>query len=147
MNPNLLRNLSFHARRLRLPPTPSLLSLFSSRTNPPPLSHHTHNKRDPLVEDISNEELMRRVAKLQEDGADAIPSMFEAILQRYLTGNPIEADKELMREILGKGTESEDDEDDELDSDLEGIDDETDEEDFDLGFSRRNEADGGKTKR
>ena len=45
-------------------------------------------------------ELKRRVAKLQEGDAEAIPSVFEAILQRYLAGKPIEADQELMRGIL-----------------------------------------------
>ena len=60
------------------------------------------------------------MAKLQEGDDEAIPSVFEAILQRYLAGKPIEDDQELMKEILGKGTGSED-EDDELDySDVEG---------------------------
>lgn len=72
-------------------------------------------------------ELKRRVAKLQEGDAEAIPSVFEAILQRYLAGKPIEADQELMRGILGKWTLSEDEED-ESDSHWEEIDD-TDNED------------------
>ncbi|CAJ1952007.1 unnamed protein product [Sphenostylis stenocarpa] len=137
MNAIFLRNLSFHARRLRLSPTPSLFSFtsptsFSSRSNAPDKPHS-------LVEDISNEELKRRVAKLQEGDAEAIPSVFEAILQRYLTGKPIEADEALMKEILGKRTLSEDEED-EFDSDWEETDDteNEDEEDFDLGFKGRN---------
>ncbi|KAE9588232.1 hypothetical protein Lalb_Chr22g0353211 [Lupinus albus] len=75
---------------------------------------------------------------------NAIPSVFEAILQRYLTGKPIEDDQELMKEILGKGTVSEDededdDDDDEFDSDLEGMSDIDDEdEDSDLDFRRNN---------
>ncbi|KAK7314598.1 hypothetical protein VNO77_33125 [Canavalia gladiata] len=139
MNANLVRNLSFYARRIRLSPTPIF---FSSRSNPPSPSH-THNKDDSLLQDITNEELKRRVAKLQEGDPEAIPSVFEAILQRYLTGKPIEADQELMREILGKGTVSEDDEEDELDSDLEAINDadDEDEEDFDLDYKGRSRAD------
>ncbi|KAK7314601.1 hypothetical protein VNO77_33128 [Canavalia gladiata] len=139
MNANLVRNLSFYARRIRLSPT---RIFFSSRSNQPSPSH-THNKDDSLLQDITNQELKRRVAKLQEGDPEAIPSVFEAILQRYLTGKPIEADQELMREILGKGTVSEDDEEDELDSDLEAINDadDEDEEDFDLDFKGRSRAD------
>ncbi|KAH1086159.1 hypothetical protein AAZX31_07G092800 [Glycine max] len=122
MNANLLRNLSFHARRLRFSPTPTVTAptCFSSRSHAPDKPHS-------LVEDISDEELKRRVAKLQEGDAEAIPSVFEAILQRYLAGKPIEADQELMRGILGKWTLSEDEED-ESDSHWEEIDD-TDNED------------------
>ncbi|XP_061353248.1 histone chaperone RTT106 [Gastrolobium bilobum] len=160
MNPNLLRNLSFYSRRLRHSPfnhrpnsIPSPLSLFaptffSSINDPSPFTH-TQKKHDPVdVEDISNEEFKRRVAKLQDGDAEAIPSVFEGILQRSLTGKPIEADKELMKEILGKGTGSEeedddddddDDEDYELDSDLEGMSDidYEDKEVFDLDFKGR----------
>ncbi|KAG2385163.1 uncharacterized protein HKW66_Vig0122550 [Vigna angularis] len=92
--------------------------------------------------------LKRRVAKLQEGDAEAIPSVFEAILQRSLVGKPIEADEELMKEILGKRTLSEDEE--EFDSDWEEeIDDpeNEDEEDIDLGFKGRREIDEGKNKR
>ncbi|BAU02740.1 hypothetical protein VIGAN_11231300 [Vigna angularis var. angularis] len=146
MNAIFLRSLSSHARRLRLSPTASLFSLtaltsFSSRSN-------ASDKPHSLVEDISNEELKRRVAKLQEGDAEAIPSVFEAILQRSLVGKPIEADEELMKEILGKRTLSEDEE--EFDSDWEEeIDDpeNEDEEDIDLGFKGRREIDEGKNKR
>jgi hypothetical protein len=70
------------------------------------------------------EELKRRVARLKEGDEEAIPAVFEAVLQRYLTGKPIDADQDLMREILGKGTESENDEEEDefgSDSDLEGM--------------------------
>ncbi|MCI17934.1 hypothetical protein A2U01_0039085, partial [Trifolium medium] len=66
--------------------------------------------------------MKKRVARLQEGDEEAIPAVFEAVLQRYLIGKPIDADQDLMREILGKGTESKDsDEEDEFgsDSDLE----------------------------
>ncbi|XP_027923790.1 uncharacterized protein LOC114181517 [Vigna unguiculata] len=146
MNAIFLRSLSFHARRLRLSPTASLFSLtaptsFSSRSNAPDKTHS-------LVEDISNEELKRRVAKLQEGDAEAIPSVFEAILQRYLVGKPIEADEELMKEILGRRTLSEDEEE-ECDSDWEEeIDDsKIENEDIDLGFKGRSKIDEGKNKR
>lgn len=93
-------------------------------------------------------ELKRRVAKLQEGDAEAIPSVFEAILQRYLVGKPIEADEELMKEILGRRTLSEDEEE-EFDSDWEEeIDDsEIENEDIDLGFKGRSKIDEGKNKR
>lgn len=99
------------------------------------------------------EEFKRRVAKLQEGDAEAIPSVFEAILQRSLSGKPIDADQELMREVLGKGTGSEEEDDDdveedEFDSDLEGMSDTDyeDEEDSDLDIKPRSEADEKKTK-
>ncbi|ESW24713.1 hypothetical protein PHAVU_004G153600 [Phaseolus vulgaris] len=146
MNVIFLRSLSFHARRLRLSPTASIFSFtaptsFSSRSNAPDKPHS-------VIEDISNEELKRRVAKLQEGDAEAIPSVFEAVLQRYLVGKPIEADEELMKEILGKRSLSEDDEE-EFDSDWEDIDDpENEDEDIiDLGFERRTAIDEAKKKR
>ncbi|MED6217549.1 hypothetical protein PIB30_018759 [Stylosanthes scabra] len=136
----LFRNLCMLTRHLRVSPlkeTPSLspFSLsFSASTGPctrffssssrntvsdQPHFSRTHNKDNPInVEHISNEEVLRRVAKLREGDEEAIPSLFEAILQRSLAGKPIEDDPELMREILGKGTNSEDEDDDY--SDLEG---------------------------
>lgn len=94
-------------------------------------------------------EFKRRVAKLQEGDAEAIPSLFEAILQRSLVGKPIEADEELMKEILGKRTLSEDEEE-EFDSDWEEETDDPeneDEGDIDLGFKGRREIDEGNNKR
>ncbi|KAL2321159.1 hypothetical protein Fmac_030128 [Flemingia macrophylla] len=144
MNSNILRNLSFHARRLRLSPTPSLFSFTSFSSKPNTSDPH---KPHSLVQDITNDELKSRVAKLKEGDAEAIPSVFEAILQRYLAGKPIEADDELMREILGKGTGSEDEED-EFDSDWEETDDtDNEDEDVDFDFKGRSEVDGGKSKR
>ncbi|CAK8534073.1 unnamed protein product [Lathyrus sativus] len=166
MNTILLRNISFHAHRIRLSypykSSPSLLSLsqptsfFSSRSDsdPPPYIPHTHDNKQqqqPLdVEEISNEELKRRVARLKEGDDDAIPAVFEAVLQRYLTGKPIDADQDLMREILGKGTVSKDEDEDEFDSDsdLEGMSD-TDfeeEEDSNLDVKSRIGSNEEKTK-
>ncbi|XP_004512888.1 uncharacterized protein [Cicer arietinum] len=160
MSAIILRNISFTAHRFRLshPLNSSLLSLskhtsfFSSRIP------HTHeNNQQPLdVEEISNEELKRRVARLKEGDEEAIPSVFEAILQRYLTGKPIEADQDLMREILGKGEESKDDDEedededeDEFDSDLEGLSDSDleEEENFDLDVKTRSRGNEEKAKR
>ncbi|CAL5186610.1 unnamed protein product [Lathyrus oleraceus] len=168
MNTIFLRNISFHASRIRLSypykSSPSLLSpsqstsFFSSRSDsdPPPYIPHTHENKQqqPLdVEEISNEELKRRVARLKEGDDDAIPAVFEAVLQRYLTGKPIDADQDLMREILGKGTVSkDDDEEDEdefdSDSDLEGMSD-TDfeeEEDFNQDVKSKIGSNEEKTK-
>lgn len=98
-------------------------------------------------------ELKRRVARLKEGDDEAIPAVFEAVLQRYLTGKPIDADQDLMREILGKGTVSkDDDEEDEdefdSDSDLEGMSD-TDfeeEEDFNQDVKSKIGSNEEKTK-
>lgn len=55
MNANLLRNLSFHARRLRFSPTPSIFS--PTATAPTSFSSRSHvpDKPHSLLEDISNE--------------------------------------------------------------------------------------------
>lgn len=99
--------------------------------------------------------MKRRVARLKEGDDDAIPAVFEAVLQRYLTGKPIDADQDLMREILGKGTVSKDDDeededefDSDSDSDLEGMSD-TDfeeEEDFNQDVKSKIGSNEEKTK-
>jgi small subunit ribosomal protein S35 len=92
------------------------------------------------------EELKRHAARLKEGDEEAIPAVFEAVLQRYLTGKPIDADQDLMRDILGKGTESnDDDEEDEdefgSDSDLEGMSDsDLEDEDFNFDVKSRSRA-------
>ncbi|KAK2451538.1 Ribosomal protein S24/S35 [Trifolium repens] len=154
----LLRNISFHARRIHLSHyslkssnPPSLLtffkptSFFSSRSDPPPppfshINEKNKNQQSLDIEEISNEELKRRVARLKEGDEEAIPAVFEAVLQRYLTGKPIDADQDLMREILGKGTESENDEEEDefgSDSDLEGMSDSDFEEEEDFNVRPR----------
>ncbi|KAL6973582.1 hypothetical protein U1Q18_027767 [Sarracenia purpurea var. burkii] len=54
------------------------------------------------VEDISNEELKRRIQKYFEGDEEAIPSIFEAILKRKLAGKHDESDDELMEEFQHK---------------------------------------------
>ena len=74
-------------------------------------------------------ELKKLIDKFYAGDAEAIPSIFEAILKRKLAGKYEEADKELMEEIVGKTHESSDDIDDEESSD--DIDDEEFESDLD----------------
>ncbi|KAJ0048479.1 hypothetical protein Pint_16569 [Pistacia integerrima] len=57
------------------------------------------------VEDVSNEELKRRIEKYLEGDEEAIPSIFEAILSRKLAGKHEESDDELMEEIRRKNSE------------------------------------------
>ncbi|KAK7844387.1 hypothetical protein CFP56_010943 [Quercus suber] len=64
-------------------------------------------------------ELKKLIDKFYAGDAEAIPSIFEAILKRKLAGKYEEADKELMEEIVGKTHESSDDIDDEELSDEE----------------------------
>ncbi|WJX67647.1 hypothetical protein P8452_52095 [Trifolium repens] len=44
-------------------------------------------------EDDGIYELKRHVARLKEGDEEAIPAVFEAVLQRYLTGKPMDADQ------------------------------------------------------
>lgn len=94
------------------------------------------------------EELKKRIAKLEEGDAEAIPSVFEAILQRYLSGKHEEGDSELMKEILGKGAESADniEDEEEFDGDWEETS-EADEEDeeFESNWKETKETDEGET--
>lgn len=66
-------------------------------------------------------ELRRRIDKFLEGDADAIPSIFEAILKRKLAGKHDESDDELMEEIRhntpGASKEEEDEEEEEETSD------------------------------
>lgn len=86
-------------------------------------------------------ELKRRVARLREGDDDAIPEVFEAVLQRYLTGKPIEADQDLMRDILGKGTESKDDDEVGKGTESEDDDDEENEDEFDSDSEEMSDSD------
>lgn len=65
-------------------------------------------------------ELKRRIQKFYDGDGDAIPSIFEGILKRKLSGKHEESDDELMKEICGDGQQPLDDGavDQELDSDL-----------------------------
>ncbi|KAH1131283.1 hypothetical protein J1N35_002661 [Gossypium stocksii] len=70
-------------------------------------------------DDVSNKELKRRIQKFLDGDEDAIPSIFEGILKRKLSGKHEESDDELMKEIRGERKQPLDDADDlEFDSDL-----------------------------
>ncbi|KAE8124886.1 hypothetical protein FH972_019731 [Carpinus fangiana] len=81
------------------------------------------------VEDVSDQELKNRIEKFYAGDAEAVPSIFEAILKRKLAGKDDEAEKKLMEQICGKrGKPLEDDDDEEFDSDEEfGSDEDSDE--------------------
>ncbi|XP_044476373.1 uncharacterized protein LOC123203940 [Mangifera indica] len=55
------------------------------------LTQNNNGARD--VEDVSNEELKRRIDKFFEGDEEAIPSIFEAILRRKLAGKHEESDE------------------------------------------------------
>ncbi|XP_015882790.2 uncharacterized protein LOC107418600 [Ziziphus jujuba] len=139
---SVLRTVSFYARNclLRLPttitktpPPSSLIPLASSsRTG---LSFYSsgrsvpseiHEKNDPAdsADDVTGKELKKRVEKYFDGDEEAIPSIFEAILERKLAkleGKLDEKDEELVEKIFGKREElhgdSEDHEDFESESD------------------------------
>ena len=71
------------------------------------------------------EELKQLIGKLEEGDKTALPSIFEAILKRKLSGKHEEADDELMRELFGNERGSEDNVEDqeelEFDSELEDM--------------------------
>ncbi|MBA0732194.1 hypothetical protein Gogos_016299 [Gossypium gossypioides] len=70
-------------------------------------------------DDVSNRELKRRIQKFLDGDEDAIPSIFEGILKRKLSGKHEESDDELMKEIRGEWKQPLDDADDlEFDSHL-----------------------------
>nr|POE51290.1 hypothetical protein CFP56_65292 [Quercus suber] len=99
--------------------TLSRLRLYSSNGNGSNLTHTQKPNSSVDEEDISNPELKKLIDKFYAGDAEAIPSIFEAILKRKLAGKYEEADKELMEEIVGKTHESSDDIDDEELSDEE----------------------------
>ncbi|XP_058193703.1 uncharacterized protein LOC131310607 [Rhododendron vialii] len=51
------------------------------------------------VDDVSNEELKRRIERYFGGDEEAIPSIFEAILKRKLAGKHDDSDDELMEEF------------------------------------------------
>ncbi|XAR52544.1 hypothetical protein NMG60_11020678 [Bertholletia excelsa] len=93
------------------------LRFFSSKAdssveNPLPVPE-TNSAND--TEDVSIEELKRRIEKYNEGDADAIPDIFEAILRRKLTGKHDESDDELMEEICREPLANISDKDDDSD--------------------------------
>jgi small subunit ribosomal protein S35 len=85
-------------------------------------------------------ELKKRIERFYAGDAEAVPSIFEAILKRKLAGKHDEADKKVIEEICGKRAEPLDDSDDEdFDSDSDEefgskFDGSADDEDFDESF-------------
>ncbi|GMH22233.1 hypothetical protein Nepgr_024076 [Nepenthes gracilis] len=108
---------SFHSSRF-------IGRLFSSKSrsspqNPSPVETKSNppcNEDAPdNIEDVSTQELRRRIMKYSEGDMEALPSIFEAILARKLTGNHSDSDDELMEELGSKN--SLDVEDDKFDTD------------------------------
>ncbi|KAJ0962662.1 hypothetical protein J5N97_027784 [Dioscorea zingiberensis] len=77
-------------------------SFFSSDSQPParkPTSLAEALQSDPLVEDVSNEELNRRIQLYFNGDEEALPSVMEAILARKLSGKHEDTDDELIEEL------------------------------------------------
>ncbi|KAK2647949.1 hypothetical protein Ddye_015438 [Dipteronia dyeriana] len=87
------------------------LRFYSSNSAP------THNNNASVeFDDVSNEELKKRIDKYLEGDEDAIPSIFEAILSRKLAGKHEESDNELLEEIRHK-TDNHQDQDNDSEED------------------------------
>ncbi|GAB2223816.1 hypothetical protein Droror1_Dr00004558 [Drosera rotundifolia] len=61
------------------------------------------------VEDVSTEELKKRINKFFDGDEEALPSIFEAIMARKLTGKHDDSDDELMKELQSKTLHGNDD--------------------------------------
>ncbi|GAB4827908.1 hypothetical protein Ancab_034792 [Ancistrocladus abbreviatus] len=87
---------------------------------------------DPInLEDVTTEELKRRMEKYFEGDVEALPSIFEAILARKLTGKHEETDDELMEELRSTTPSNIQDEDYASDEELNQVDDEISDSDSD----------------
>ncbi|KAK3225268.1 hypothetical protein Dsin_005130 [Dipteronia sinensis] len=111
----LLRNYFFYARNFVQFPSkfntnqPNILSFRLASLIRPRLRFYssnsapTHNNNGSVeFDDVSNEELKKRIDKYLEGDEEAIPSIFEAILSRKLAGKHEESDNELLEEIRHK---------------------------------------------
>ncbi|KAH7658414.1 small subunit ribosomal protein S35 protein [Dioscorea alata] len=77
-------------------------SFFSSESQPPPskpTSLAEARQSGTLVEDVSNEELNRRIQLYFNGDEEALPSIMEAILARKLSGKHEDTDEELVEEL------------------------------------------------
>lgn len=99
-------------RRLVSSKTHSFIANSVPETNPAQTQKEESSIEE---EDVSNEELKRRIEKYFEGDEEAIPSIFEAILKRKLAGKHDESDDELMEEFGHMPPD--DDSDKEFDSD------------------------------
>lgn len=57
---------------------------------------------DDIPSDVSTEELTHRIGKYLEGDVEALPSIFEAILARKLSGKHEDSDDELMEKFRSK---------------------------------------------
>ncbi|PON38943.1 hypothetical protein PanWU01x14_308580 [Parasponia andersonii] len=110
MKGSLLRRLSLYAHsNSSLVPlaasTQSRLSFYySSQT-----SDSSPNPKKDVLDDVSSQELKKRIEKYLEEGdEEAIPSIFEAILERKLAGmvgkHNEKDDDESVEQVCGKRT-------------------------------------------
>ncbi|PRQ15993.1 hypothetical protein RchiOBHm_Chr7g0179411 [Rosa chinensis] len=135
MKQSIIRNVSLYARtRLLSPPcckpssrttqlalpTRPRLSFYSTESQ----SHNQEVSKDE-EDDVSNEELKMKIDDYFKGNDKAIPTIFEAILKRKLTGKHEQTDKKLMEELCGKrqGSLSDEEEEDEeeIESDLDEL--------------------------
>ncbi|WOK96122.1 hypothetical protein Cni_G04829 [Canna indica] len=78
----------------------SFCSSSQSDAGEPPASLSDAVKANPLIEDVSNKELKRRLdLYYKEDSEEALASVFEAILARRMSGKHEDTDDELMEEL------------------------------------------------
>ncbi|KAF5730338.1 hypothetical protein HS088_TW20G00711 [Tripterygium wilfordii] len=132
----MLRTFSLQARNLlhsvpkkKAIPSPSLVRLAGSNRSRLRLFSSKSNSPSNDVDDVDSQELKRRIDKFYEGDADAVPSIFEAILKRKLSGKHEDSDDELVKELQERLPITEAD-DEETDSDTDSS--ETDEEEFDI---------------
>ncbi|XVF53866.1 hypothetical protein PTKIN_Ptkin05aG0133700 [Pterospermum kingtungense] len=124
MKEALLRNTSFLARRFPLSfAKPNTFNSLPKHHSLPALTRSQlrfyYSEFHSTDDDVSNEELKKRIQKFFDGDEDAIPSIFEGILKRKLSGKHEESDDELMKEIRGNGHQPLDEAvDQESDSDL-----------------------------
>ncbi|KAE8675511.1 reticulon-like protein B9-like [Hibiscus syriacus] len=81
---------------LPLPKQPSCFSL-AALIRSQPRFYSTDGGGGGDDDDVSTEELKMRIQKFFDGDVEAIPSIFEGILKRKLTGKHDESDDELMR--------------------------------------------------
>ncbi|KAI3515662.1 hypothetical protein L1887_14563 [Cichorium endivia] len=91
--------------------SPSLVSfashnLYTSKSESPsenPTTHQSENKTQNEItadaEDVSSEDLKTQIDKFYKGDFEAIPTIFESILKRKLSGKHEESDDELMNEF------------------------------------------------
>lgn len=104
--------------------TRSTLSFYSSESSELSSPNPHKHLSDDDVTDVSSEELKKRIDKYFEGDVEAIPSIFEAILQRKLAGlmgkkNDDNDDDKLIEELCGKKELREESESDVEDKEVE----------------------------